>query len=91
MQQHGVVRLGFEGVAESVAVVENAAEAALFFVGRYHPGLDADAFVDDRFEYFRVLRQHCIGAFGHDREQFGARDDAVLDHLVEAGAELAFR
>ena len=58
VQEAGVFRLGFEGMTDRVAEVEDAAEAAFFFVGANDFTLDADAFADDRFDECGALAQN---------------------------------
>ncbi len=89
VEEDGVVGFRLEGVAEGVAVVENAAEAAFLFVGGDDAGFNADAFVDDFFENFWMLGEDFGGAVGEDGEEFGAGDDAVFDDFEEAGAVFA--
>lgn len=89
VEEEGVVRFRFEGVAEGVAVVENAAEAAFLFVSGDDGSFDADAFVNNFFENFRVLGEDVGGAVGEDGEEFGAGDDAVFDDFEEASAVFA--
>ena len=89
VEEERVVSFCFEGVAEGVAVVEDAAKAAFLFISGNDGGFDADAFVDDLFENLRVLGEDVGGAVGEDGEEFRAGDDAVFDDFEEASAIFA--
>ncbi len=90
MQEAGVAGFGFEGVAEGVAEIEDAAEVAFALVGGDHFALHADGIGDDAVHGVRLARQHVAAAIGEKAEQIGFADDAGLDDFVEAGAVFAF-
>jgi hypothetical protein len=74
-----------------VAEVEGAAQAGFALVLLDDPGFDRARLADDRHQRLGVALEQRLQRAGDTREQIRARDHAVLDDLVEAGAELATR
>ena len=61
MAEAAVLRDRFERVADGVAEVEDAAQAALALVLRHDVGLDAARLDDGRHEHRRVAREDRLG------------------------------
>ena len=87
-----VLRHRLERVADGVAVVEDAAQPAFALVLRDDVGLDPARLDDRRREHRRVAGEDRLGvARARRSNSVAARDHPVLDHLVQARAELAPR
>lgn len=80
---------GLDRMAEGVAVVEGRAAARLGFVLGDDPGLDLAAACHDGGEDRRVAVEQAVEVAFEAAEEGGVGEDAVLDDLGEAGAELA--
>lgn len=88
--EQGVVGDFFECVAEGVAVVEDHAVVAFFFVFADDGGFDFEGFFDDVGEGFGVEGENFVEIFFEVFEEGTIFYDAVFDHFGEAGAELGF-
>src|SRR5215510_7571217 len=91
MSEPAVLRDSLECVSNRVAVVEGAAESAFAFILGDDVGFDSAGFLDCWNEDGRLLCHDRLGLARQTFEEIAARDHSVLDHLVEAGAELAAR
>ena len=89
MQIFAVVGDGFEGVADGVAEVQDGPQAALGLVLPYDLGLDFAAAGDDRCQRARFAAEQVGQVALQVLEQPGIADDAVFDHLGQAGPKLA--
>src|SRR6185295_19016585 len=72
-------------VADGVAEVQDLAAVRLARVGADHAGLDASASLDDARHDVGLALQDPVEVRLQGREQGAVGDDAVLDHLAEAG------
>ena len=90
MQEPRVARFSFERVAEGVAEIQNAAQAAFALVGGNHLHLHAHGVGDDAVHGIGLARQHIRAAFGQKSEQLGVPYDPGLENFEQPGAILAF-
>ncbi len=89
VQPVAVAHAGLDGVAEGVAEVEDGAQAAFALVLTHDVGLDL-AGTGDRVGQRRAVARHQLADIFFDPVEEGAVDDgAVLDHLGQAGGQLA--
>jgi len=88
MQQEFIAGGLLEGVAYRVAEIEDHAQAVFALVAVHHAGLDADGRGDHFLEGLGVAGQDRIGILFQEADQGAVADDAGLDALHEAGAEL---
>ena len=84
-----IFRDAFEGVGESVAEIEDFAEAGFAFVGADDAGLDHGIARDQKFERVFVALQELRDVFLDVLKHRGVRDDRVLDHFGEPAAKFA--
>jgi len=85
-----IARDGFESVRESVAEVEDFAEAGFALVFGDDCSFDFEAARNDVGEGIGVAAQDGEQIFFEVGEERGVGDDAVLDNFREAAAKLAF-
>ena len=78
-------------MARRVAEVQDTAQAALALVLGHHPRLDTAGVRDHRGQRLLLAPHDGAQVATHALEQATVGDHAVLDHLVEAGPELAPR
>ena len=84
-----VLRDRFDGVARRVPEVQDAARAALALVLGHDPRLDPAGVGYHRDQRVLLAADDGAQVASHPLEQAAVGDHAVLDHLVEAGPELA--
>ena len=86
-----VSRHGLERVAHRVPEVEDAAQPAFALVFGHDLRLDAARLDDRRQQHVGIFREDLFRVTRDAIEQLAAGDHSVLDHFVEARAELAPR
>src|SRR5690348_9869601 len=85
-----IIGEGFESVAESVAEIEDFAEAGLALVAADDASFDLKRAGNQIGECRRITTQNSIEIFLQIGKELRVRDDAVLDNFGEAAAVLAF-
>src|SRR5689334_10276938 len=89
MQELRIIRGSFQGVPNSVAEVQNAAQARLFFVGGNHISFHADGIANDALQSPRIAAKDRFRMPLHKIEQMAIADHTTLERLEQAGAKLA--
>jgi hypothetical protein len=82
---------GLEGVAKSVAEIQDFAEARFTLVAADDMRLDFERTRNDVSESGRIAAKDGVEIFFEKGEEIGIGDDTVFDDLGEAATELAFR
>ena len=91
MKQAGISGQGLNRMAKGVAEIQNHTVTAFTLVFFDDLGLDGAGGFNDVLEAVVVQRQNACGVRFKESEQLGVGDDAVFDHLGEAGPKLVRR
>ncbi len=87
VKQALVAGFGLERVADGVAEIEHAAQAAFVLVGGNDFGFQLHGLRDKAFQFHRIALQNLRALLFKAQEKIEIADDAALERLVEARRE----
>ena len=91
VQPYAVAHFGFDGVAVSMAQIQQGAQAAFAFVGGHDLGLQLAAAADTVGQRLHIQRHQRIDVVFQPDEELAIEDDPVFDDFSQARREFTRR